>query len=412
MADSEILYVVKADGKQAIDTFNKLGAAQNNVAQKTALLQKNTQNSNMLLMSTGRIVQDMPYGFMAIGNNITFMAEQMGYMKTQGMSAKDMLIGMGKAMIGPMGVIFAISAITSAITYFTSNIGKGKSAVDSFTSSVDKAIKKLIDFQDPLKNLKFGLDPQQLEKLIPAIEKEIKAIENLNTMRQTNIGVQSGVSAQGFNAGLILNQLTAAEKEQIKLNEQTLTQLKNIKSEYEAQLKVAKLLEGLGLTKVEAEEKTKELLKDQLKIIEEMASVIAPSRRGERQLPAERAGRTPLQGPQNQIINVEQLKEDFSQVNLMVMTSADILRGEFMSAWEDIFGEANSLFEKLMARFADNLFMAGIDFLSNVALGFFSGLFGEGSSKNPQVINVNLGNETLERVVVKGNYEAQRLRLT
>ena len=54
-------------------------------------MSSNTQNANMLLFSMGRIIQDLPYGFMGIGNNITLMAEQMGYMRSQGMGFKDTL---------------------------------------------------------------------------------------------------------------------------------------------------------------------------------------------------------------------------------------------------------------------------------------------------------------------------------
>ena len=97
----------------------------NNELSKTAVtmqgkLTPSTQQSNMQLQSMGRIVQDMPYGFMAIGNNITFMAEQMGYARAQGIGMGAQLKGMAKSFLGPGGVIFGISAAVSLLTVFTS----------------------------------------------------------------------------------------------------------------------------------------------------------------------------------------------------------------------------------------------------------------------------------------------------
>ncbi len=179
MADQEILYVVKANNTQAIQEFNKLGTAQENVAKSTQRLQGNTQNSNMLLMSTGRIIQDMPYGFMAVGNNITFMAEQMGYMRSQGMGMKDMLLGMVNALKGPMGIIFAISTATSLLTMFTRNSGSAKTEVKSLTEALKaqwdasyKARKEWEKFSDDLEKFSTA----DLIESLHAIERQMNEI--------------------------------------------------------------------------------------------------------------------------------------------------------------------------------------------------------------------------------------------
>lgn len=92
-----------------------------------------------------------------------------------------------------------------------------------------------------------------------------------------------------------------------------------------------------------------------------------------------------------------------------------ILRGEFTNFWESSFGEANSLLEKFLMNFASGLLELGAKSLFS---GFLNILLpGSGSAFNalagaPTVINVNMGNETLARAVVKGSYEAKRLRLS
>ncbi|MCC7289836.1 hypothetical protein IT417_01115 [bacterium] len=92
-----------------------------------------------------------------------------------------------------------------------------------------------------------------------------------------------------------------------------------------------------------------------------------------------------------------------------------ILRGEFTNFWESSFGEANSLLEKFLMNFASGLLELGAKSLFSSFLNIL--LPGSGSAFNalagaPTVINVNMGNETLARAVVKGSYEAKRLRLS
>jgi hypothetical protein len=67
----------------------------------------------------------------------------------------------------------------------------------------------------------------------------------------------------------------------------------------------------------------------------------------------------------------------------LISGTASILRSEFGSAWEDIFGEANSLFEKMIASWAETFFakFSG-DVLAGLLPGggFLSDLFGTSRS--------------------------------
>ena len=107
-------------------------------------------------------------------------------------------------------------------------------------------------------------------------------------------------------------------------------------------------------------------------------------------------------------------KENQLLIDSMI-SAADVLRSEFKSAWQDIFGEANSLFEKFMMNIIEKMASNAITNFASTFLNFL--VPGAGSAFNalagaPTVINVNMGNETLARAVVKGSYEAKRLRLS
>lgn len=415
-----IKLITTAETGGAESKFATLDRTIENTTKSMGKLSGASNQNNMMLLSTSRIVQDLPYGFMGISNNITMLAEQMGYARSQGIGFKEQLIGIGKSLAGPGGMIFLISAITSAITYFTSNIGRAKTEVDVFAESIDKAIKKLLDFQDPLKNLKFGLDPQQLNALIPQIDKEIQKLEQLNEQRQISIGTQSGVSTQGFNAGVFLNQLTDKEKERQKINSALIDQLKTLKSEYEAQVKVAEMLDNLGLKKVEKEKQTTKELEKQLNLIKGITGGIASEvnrqstsmqsgifiSRGGAGIDRGRDGRASSAGMTRRFVEMQGF------VNKQITEDIQILKNEFSEFWQDTFGEANSLLEKFLMNFAEGLMELGTKRLVGGLLDIVFGVATGGASMalKPQIINVNIGDETLASVIVKGTEQAKRLR--
>lgn len=401
-ANQEIVYRVSVDNKQAIQAFDELIKKQEGVSRTTTKLHSATQSSNATLLSFNRIIQDAPFGLMAVGNNITFMAEQMSYAKSQGASFKEQIIGMGKAFAGPGGMIFLISAATSVLTYFSMNMNKGKDSVDSFTTSIDKAIKKLIDFQDPLKNLKFGLSPDQLNQLIPAIDKEIASLEKLNEQRKQSFTLSQGMTR--LDARAFTNQLTDAEKERLKINEQTVEQLKGIKSEYQAQLKVAELLRNLGLEEISKDEKINKTLRERLEIIKKITGFGI-----NRNDPvagfnlAQGAGFSGSFGVGIDSKNsgkaggasiTEGFAEQMMFVKSQIRETASLLSSEFKSAWEDIFGEANSLFEKFMMNIASSLAELAAQNLMNGILNWILpgagslAAMASGSQKQPVVIKI------------------------
>jgi len=112
----------------------------------------------------------------------------------------------------------------------------------------------------------------------------------------------------------------------------------------------------------------------------------------------------------------EGFKEQMDFITNQFQSSIGIIQGEFSNFWESSFGEANSLLEKFLMNFANGLLELGAkslfsSFLNLILPGSGSAFQALSGSSTPMVVNVNLGNETLARAVVKGNYEAQRLRL-
>ena len=64
-----------------------------------------------------------------------------------------------------------------------------------------------------------------------------------------------------------------------------------------------------------------------------------------------------------QITASESYKENFKFMVDIMRDNLQIIRGEFSTLWQDVFGEANSLFEKLLMNFASRLAERGISSL-------------------------------------------------
>lgn len=420
MADKKINISFNVSGEAAAQKLKEFAAGIGAVENASKRTTPTVKDNNLQLMNMSRIVQDLPFGFMGIGNNITFMAEQMTRAKAEGQSFSTQLKGMASSMMGTGGLMFAISAVTSLLTYFSMNMKSAKSDTDLFAESIDKAIKKLIDFQDPLKGLKFGLSPEELNKILPAIQKEIDSLQQLNQQRKQEITRTIDPRYQGILGQSLGSQLTQQEKDARKNNEALIEQLKEIKSQYEAQKTVADMLDKLGLKKIVEEEKITKELKRQTSEIEKQItgfSAIISKAIQYNEIAGSpfnsfggRAGNTggpSTQGGMADVAGMRGVKQNFEIFNSIAQSSANTMRDVFTQAWRDIFGEANSLLEIFLQNIASGLLSLGAE---KVALTIFSfltgGIGGALGALKPvggnTVVNLKIGDETVERFVFRG----------
>ncbi len=165
----------------------------------------------MVGLSFNRIVQDAGYfgqsaamGFLAVGNNITFFAEQLSYAKQQGLKMTEVLKGM---LTGVNAWMFGINLAVSAITFFTMSQRSSKSATDQNTDSIKeqkKALEALAESEKEwerkakdigllMRNLNKGrLDELKTEEMalrlnIRLIQDRVKAAKNLNPVSKEAI---------------------------------------------------------------------------------------------------------------------------------------------------------------------------------------------------------------------------------
>lgn len=102
--------------KQAVTELSKLPAA----AQKA-------QNT---LTGLSGVVRDLPFGFIAIQNNLPILADQFTALSKESGGVGGALKGLGGALIGPAGVAFAFGAVTSIVTGLIQKYGSLGEAVN------------------------------------------------------------------------------------------------------------------------------------------------------------------------------------------------------------------------------------------------------------------------------------------
>lgn len=96
-------------------------------------------NGSSALTSFSRIVQDAPFGFTAIANNITNTAEQFGHLTRKTGSAGGAIRSMLSSLKGIGGVTFGISVATSLIVAFGDKLFTATKRTKEFTEAIGKS---------------------------------------------------------------------------------------------------------------------------------------------------------------------------------------------------------------------------------------------------------------------------------
>jgi hypothetical protein len=138
--------------KLGLDTVNlqsQINDAKANITSLTSQINSNssaldnhsraTANGGNTLMQFSRIAQDAPFGIIGIGNNLTATAESFGHLAKSSGGAGNALKAVGASLLGPGGVLLAISLVTTGLTLMAQ---KGLTISDVFqmlSGSFDQA---------------------------------------------------------------------------------------------------------------------------------------------------------------------------------------------------------------------------------------------------------------------------------
>lgn len=151
----------KANISSLTKAININSAAQNTNSRATA-------NGSSTLTQFSRIAQDAPFGIIGIGNNLTATAESFGYLAQSSGGAGNALKAIGASLLGPGGVIFAVSLLTTGLTVMAQ---KGMSVADVF----NKLTGDFDEYADALKKANLAAYND---------DGVVKAVSDVNQLRE------------------------------------------------------------------------------------------------------------------------------------------------------------------------------------------------------------------------------------
>jgi len=171
--------------------------------------EKSTGGAATSVLELGRIVSDAPYGIRGMANNVSqlasnmlFGAQQIDKATGKTVGFTSVLKGMGKAFIGPLGILFAIQAVVAAVDYFYGGMKKAEKGLESLDESSAKAASSLkilvkandlgsmsveetarvvkkanLEYKDL--NIQVGENGKITDESVLAINRKISSLENL-----------------------------------------------------------------------------------------------------------------------------------------------------------------------------------------------------------------------------------------
>lgn len=217
--------VVKAEAKLANIRRQKITVNKATEKSVKSLTQAQVQAKNATGATTsaalelGRVIQDAPYGIRGMANNITQLASQLGFAAKATGSWGAAIKGMIGSLTGTLGVVFAISLVTSALDYFYGANEKAEESTSSLKEEVEALANVMkynlnVSIRDYIKLLR---EKENIDKKIEeSNEKILDLEEDLARVQEMRAVLERNLSTAVHNRGLIqkqLNGIMAKEKE-------------------------------------------------------------------------------------------------------------------------------------------------------------------------------------------------------
>lgn len=186
----------------ATSQLDKLGKAAQTTAPKVNELTKATSRYNGIGVDFARVIQDAPFGIIGVGNNIQQLAQSFSSLGNAGDSTeKKIKLAFSSIFSSGNLLVLAVSAITTAWTFYSKNAEKAESVTDK-TSEAFKELSNQID--------KTATTLGTLEFVGKIVEDQL--LLNRSTGETTNIFKDFGKATEEAFQKLNPDQLTAIKK--------------------------------------------------------------------------------------------------------------------------------------------------------------------------------------------------------
>lgn len=121
---------IQTVAQQANTNLTQLGNGITNAGKGLKDVSPVAQKAQNTLTGLSGVVRDLPFGFIAIQNNLPILADQFTALTKESGGVGGALKGLGGALIGPAGIAFAFGAVTSIITGLIQEYGSLGEAIN------------------------------------------------------------------------------------------------------------------------------------------------------------------------------------------------------------------------------------------------------------------------------------------
>ena len=204
----------------ATSQLDKLGKAAQATAPKVEQLSKATSRYNGIGIDFARVIQDAPFGIIGVGNNIQQLAQSYATLGNAGDStSKKLKLAFGAIFSTGNLLVLAVSAITTALTFYEKGAFKSEDATKSLNDQLEKYRENLQGISkanlEGIKNAQseianFKLLQAQAENTNNSLQKRIEAVEQLKKQYPEYLKNLTNEQILTGNVGTAYENLTAS----------------------------------------------------------------------------------------------------------------------------------------------------------------------------------------------------------
>jgi hypothetical protein len=153
-------------------------------------IQNFSKQSRTALTSLSLVLQDLPFGFIGIQNNLPALIQTFGELQTTSGGTRGALVELGKSLIGPSGLFLAFSAVTAGVTFLVQEYGSLGNAIEAIfskneklTLSIQEAAKSYKEFEKGVRDTNDVINQESATTTgqIARVEALSNVIKNSNT---------------------------------------------------------------------------------------------------------------------------------------------------------------------------------------------------------------------------------------
>ena len=246
-------------------SVQKIGQGAGNSFKK---LEDSSKGGRIALTSLSLVAQDLPFGFIAIQNNLPSVIQSFGQLSTQSGGLKKALSTIGPLLLGPAGLFLAFSIVTSAVTLAVQKYGSLGAALDAIIGKQSKYSELLLEA-----NKSYEKFNKEKRDSIQISNEEVASIQGSISKAISLASIVTDITKSYNERNSALNDLKSLDKERfgnLDIEKTKLEDLKSALDNYISSLKAAAITKGfesaIGQTSVELAKQLKILdsLKDEL----------------------------------------------------------------------------------------------------------------------------------------------------